>query len=168
MKVDGNHRHLQHVKPIKALPSLRRTKTSRPSLSDYHRSVNLFRPCYSSFKLLFNCWLQSDRAHINNKNLERTPSASNLMSAAKLVNKFRRASTFILADGTTRDDDGDRAMAQCSNSTSSTAQKRPALLRSRAAIHERVTGSLKLAKQKCSSASNALAPRRYVKRMILP
>ena len=86
------------------------------------------------------------------------------MSAAKLVNKFRRASTFILADGSARDDDDDKTVAQYS---SSTAQKRPALLRSKAAIHEKVTGSLKLAKQKCSSASNALAPQKYAESMIL-
>ena len=90
------------------------------------------------------------------------------MSAANLVNKFRRASTFILTDGATRDDDGDKTVAQCSSSTSSTAQKKPALLRSRVAIHEKVSGSLKLAMQKCSSVSNALTSQRYVESLISP
>jgi len=81
------------------------------------------------------------------------------MSATKLVSKFRRASTFI------RDDDGDKTLTQCSSSTGSTVQKRTTLLRSRASLHEKVTESLKLAKQKCTPAST-VASQKYVESII--
>lgn len=130
------------------LPSLSRAKTSRP---DHPINYSLLGIIHSNFSSI------AGSKTITYFKIRREPSALSDMSAAKLVNKFRRAA---------RNDSSDQTVAQYSCSMNSAAQKRPALLRPRTSLHEKVTGSLKLAKQKYSPASSTLALQRYVKSKI--
>jgi hypothetical protein len=78
------------------------------------------------------------------------------MSATKFANKFRRASTLVLGDGEAPEKD-QKSHVQTSAGISPAIQKRPSLLKSRVSFQEKVTGSLKLGKNKYSPTPSMLA-----------
>jgi len=79
------------------------------------------------------------------------------MPAAKLASKIRRASTLFMREGDAQLEKDEKSQLHMATGISPGIQKRSSILRPKGSFQEKMTGSLKLGKQKPSPACSSLA-----------
>jgi len=81
------------------------------------------------------------------------------MPAAKLASRIRRASTLFMStrEGDVQAEKDEKSQLHMATGISPGIQKRPSILRPKGSFQDKMTGSLKLGKQKPSPACSSLA-----------